>query len=295
MMTLKFNVKGNINIKRRIIVNGRETPASRRCRTTSARCTSMRWPAQTVSVTTPTLAVRRRGCIVNGREYASLDEMPEEIRKLYDAAMATVDAHGSVEFGAGEAHASAPAPLAGCCDPAAFDGANQVGGGGVNSTLKVVIAAIVILMLVGALYYLSHLAGKERRPAGSEQGWELKEGAILTTKPKRQSVSSGSPYEPVIGISRAVRMGQAIAVSGTAPIGQDGKTVGVGDPKAQARRCFEITKQALEKLGASLDDVIRTRVFLTRIEDWKVVAEVHGEYFRGIRPASTFVQVLTLR
>jgi enamine deaminase RidA (YjgF/YER057c/UK114 family) len=111
------------------------------------------------------------------------------------------------------------------------------------------------------------------------------------TKPKRQSVSSGSPYEPVIGISRAVRMGQAIAVSGTAPIGQDGKTVGVGEPAAQARRCFEITKQALEKLGASLDDVIRTRVLLTRIEDWKAVAEVHGEFFRGVRPASTFVQV----
>jgi enamine deaminase RidA (YjgF/YER057c/UK114 family) len=111
------------------------------------------------------------------------------------------------------------------------------------------------------------------------------------SKPKRQSVSSGSPYEPMIGISRAVRIGQVIAVSGTAPIGQDGKTVGVGDPAAQARRCFEIVKQALEKLGASLDDVIRARVFLTRIGDWKVVAEVHGEYFRGVRPASTFVQV----
>lgn len=111
------------------------------------------------------------------------------------------------------------------------------------------------------------------------------------TKPKRQSVSSGSPYEPVIGISRAVRIGQVIAVSGTGPIGQDGKTVGVGDPVGQARRCFEIARQALEKLGASLDDVIRTRVFLTRIEDWKAVAEVHGECFRGVRPASTFVQV----
>jgi enamine deaminase RidA (YjgF/YER057c/UK114 family) len=111
------------------------------------------------------------------------------------------------------------------------------------------------------------------------------------TKPKRQSVSSGSPYEPMIGISRAVRISQVIAVSGTAPIGPDGKTVGVGDPGAQAQRCFEIAKQALEKLGASFDDVIRTRVFLTRIEDWKIVAEVHGECFRGVRPASTFVQV----
>src|SRR3972149_7671347 len=111
------------------------------------------------------------------------------------------------------------------------------------------------------------------------------------TKPKRQSVSSGSPCEPVTGLWRAVRVGQVIAVSGTAPLGQDGTTVGVGDPVAQARRCFEIARQALEKLGASLDDVIRTRVFLTRIEDWKAVAEVHGECFRGVRPASTFVQV----
>jgi enamine deaminase RidA (YjgF/YER057c/UK114 family) len=107
----------------------------------------------------------------------------------------------------------------------------------------------------------------------------------------RRSVSTGSPYEPIIGISRAVRIGPIIAVSGTAPLGPDGKTVGVGDPAAQARRCFEISRLALEQLGSSLGDVIRTRIFLTRIEDWRAVGEVHGEVFRGIRPASTMVQV----
>lgn len=107
----------------------------------------------------------------------------------------------------------------------------------------------------------------------------------------RQNISSGSPYEPVIGISRAVRTGNKIAVSGTAPIGPDGKTVSVGDPAAQARRCFEIIRLALEEAGAGLKDVIRTRMFLTRIEDWEAVGRVHGEVFEGIRPASTLVQV----
>ncbi len=108
---------------------------------------------------------------------------------------------------------------------------------------------------------------------------------------KRQLVSSGSPFEPVIGFSRAVRTGPVIAVSGTAPIGPDGKTVGAGDPAAQARRCFEIIGATLEQAGASLRDVIRTRVFLARIDDWRTVAAVHGEFFRDVRPACTFVEV----
>jgi len=107
----------------------------------------------------------------------------------------------------------------------------------------------------------------------------------------RRSVSTGSPYEPIIGISRAVRIDDVIAVAGTAPLGPDGKTVGVGDPAAQARRCFEIARLALEQLGAGLADVIRTRIMLTRIEDWKAVAQVHGEIFRDIRPVNTLVQV----
>jgi enamine deaminase RidA (YjgF/YER057c/UK114 family) len=107
----------------------------------------------------------------------------------------------------------------------------------------------------------------------------------------RRLVSSGSPYEPRIGMSRAVRAGASVAVSATAPIGPDGQTVGVGDVAAQARRCLEIIGKALADAGASLADVTRTRVLLTEISDWEAVAEVHGQAFGAIRPATTFVQI----
>jgi enamine deaminase RidA (YjgF/YER057c/UK114 family) len=107
----------------------------------------------------------------------------------------------------------------------------------------------------------------------------------------RRLISSGSPYEPRVGISRAVRVGPIIAVSGTAPLGPDGRTVGKGDPAAQARRCLEIIKGALEQADASLDQVVRTRTLLVRIEDWQAVASVHGEFFGAIRPANTIMQV----
>jgi len=107
----------------------------------------------------------------------------------------------------------------------------------------------------------------------------------------RQNVSSGSPFEGVIGFSRAVRIGHHIAVSGTAPIGPDGNTVGVGDAYRQAKRCIEIIAQALEGAGASLEDVIRTRIFLKNMADWEEVARAHAEAFGDVRPASTFVQV----
>ena len=107
----------------------------------------------------------------------------------------------------------------------------------------------------------------------------------------RQLISSGSPYEPRVGISRAVRVGSIIAVSGTAPLGPDGHTVGKGDPAMQARRCLEIIKEALERAGTSLEHVVRTRTLLTRIDDWQAVAAVHGEFFGAIRPANTIMQV----
>ncbi|MFL6212665.1 MAG: RidA family protein [Blastocatellia bacterium] len=109
---------------------------------------------------------------------------------------------------------------------------------------------------------------------------------------RRQRVSSGSPYEPRIGISRGVRTGRIIAIAGTAPIGPDRQTVAVGNAAAQARRCFEIVQAALEQLGASLNDVTRTRILLTRIEDWEAVALVHGEFFKDVRPANTIMQVV---
>ena len=109
---------------------------------------------------------------------------------------------------------------------------------------------------------------------------------------QRQHISTGSPFEPKVGISRAVRSGSIIAVTGTAPLGSDGKTVARGDPAAQARRCLEIIQSAIEGLGGKLSDVTRTRILLTRIEDWERVATVHGEFFGSIRPANTIMQVV---
>jgi len=107
----------------------------------------------------------------------------------------------------------------------------------------------------------------------------------------RKLVPSSSPYAPIVGFSRAVRVGNFISVGGTAPIDADGNTVGVGDPAAQARQCFETIKVALADAGASMEDVIRTRMLLTRIEDWEAIAKVRGEYFKYIRPVDTVMEV----
>jgi len=112
------------------------------------------------------------------------------------------------------------------------------------------------------------------------------------TQPSRQRISTGSPFEPKVGISRAIRSGKVIAVTGTAPLGPDGNTVAKGDAAAQARRSFEIVRSAIEGLGGKLSDVIRTRILLTRIEDWEQVGIVHGEFFGSIRPANTIMQVV---
>jgi len=108
---------------------------------------------------------------------------------------------------------------------------------------------------------------------------------------KRTLVPSSSPYAPIVGFSRAVRVGPFVSVGGTAPIDPDGNTVGVGDAAAQTRQCLETIKAALEAAGASLADVVRTRMLLTQIEDWKEVARVRGEYFSTIRPVDTVVEV----
>ncbi len=107
----------------------------------------------------------------------------------------------------------------------------------------------------------------------------------------RKHVSSGSPYEPRLGIARAVRIGPMIAVGGTAPIGLDGQTMTPGDASAQAQRCLEIIRTALEGLGADLSHVIRTRILLTRIADWESVGQVHGTFFGEVRPVTTVMQV----
>lgn len=108
---------------------------------------------------------------------------------------------------------------------------------------------------------------------------------------ERQLVSSGSPFEPRVGMSRAVRVGDWVSVSGTAPLGPDGKIVGVGDAAAQMRRCLEVIAKALENAGAGIENVVRTRILLTRIEDWEAVTQVHAEVFGTTRPATTVMQV----
>jgi enamine deaminase RidA (YjgF/YER057c/UK114 family) len=113
----------------------------------------------------------------------------------------------------------------------------------------------------------------------------------MTESPtKRILVSSGSPYEPIIGFSRAVRVGNIVAVGGTAA-GSGGKAVAIGDPAAQTRAILEIIEKALADVGASLEDVVRTRTYLVDVAHWEAVGRVHGEFFGDIRPASTMLQV----
>ena len=105
----------------------------------------------------------------------------------------------------------------------------------------------------------------------------------------RQNISGGSPYEPIIGFSRAVRVGNSVHLAGTGPVGADHL-----DAEAQTRRIFGIASEALAKAGASLNDVVRTRMYLTHVEDWEAVGRVHGEFFATVRPAATMVVVAKL-
>jgi enamine deaminase RidA (YjgF/YER057c/UK114 family) len=107
---------------------------------------------------------------------------------------------------------------------------------------------------------------------------------------KRKLVSSASPYEPIVGFSRAVRAGNFIAVSGTTA-GSGGKPVAIGDPAAQTRAVIEVIEKALADLGGSLNDVVRTRIYLVDIAHWEAVGRVHGEFFADIRPANSMFQV----
>lgn len=111
---------------------------------------------------------------------------------------------------------------------------------------------------------------------------------------KRLNVRTGAPWESIVGYCRAVRVGPHIAVSGTAPVGDDGAVVGVGDAYAQARRCIEIIEKALEEAGAGLADVVRTRMYVTDISQWEAIGRAHGEAFSEILPATAMVEVSQL-
>ena len=110
----------------------------------------------------------------------------------------------------------------------------------------------------------------------------------------RVTVSTGAPWEETVGYCRAVRVGNHVAVSGTAPVGDDGEVVGVGDAYIQARRCIEIIERALAEAGASLEHVVRTRMFVTDISQWEAIGKAHGEAFGAIRPATSMVEVRAL-